>query len=58
MTALAEMGAVIAPPVPGMYSRPRSIDEMVDHTVGRVLDLFGLDSGRVRRWGEGDDVSC
>ena len=52
MTALAEMGAVIAPPVPGMYGRPRSIDEMVDHTVGRVLDLFGLDSGRVRRWGE------
>lgn len=52
MTALAEMGAVIAPPVPALYSRPRSIDEMVDHTVGRVLDLFGLDSGRVRRWGE------
>ncbi len=54
MTALAEMGAVIAPPVPGMYSRPQSIEEMVNHTVGRVLDLFGLDSGRVRRWGEGD----
>jgi len=53
MTALAEMGAVIAPPVPALYSRPRSIDEMVDHTVGRVLDLFGLDTGRVRRWGEG-----
>ncbi|MEI6559765.1 MAG: UbiX family flavin prenyltransferase [Rhodospirillaceae bacterium] len=52
MTALAEMGAVIAPPVPALYSRPGSIDEMVDHTVGRVLDLFGLDSGRLRRWGE------
>ncbi len=53
MTALAEMGAVIAPPVPGMYSRPQSIDDMIDHTVGRVLDLFGLESGRVRRWGDG-----
>ena len=56
MTALAEMGAVIAPPVPGLYSRPQSIDEMVDHTVGRVLDLFGIDTGRVRRWGEGPAV--
>lgn len=52
MTALAEMGAVIAPPVPALYSRPSSLDDMIDHTVGRVLDLFGLDSGRVRRWGE------
>ena len=57
MTALAEMGAVIAPPVPALYSRPQSIDEMVDHTVGRVLDLFGLDSGRVRRWGEPHSIS-
>ncbi len=52
MLALSEMGAVIAPPVPGFYANPQSIDEMVDHTVGRVLDLFGLDSGKVRRWGE------
>ncbi len=52
MLALSEMGAVIAPPVPGFYARPRSIEEMVDHSVGRVLDLFGLDTGRVRRWGE------
>ena len=51
MTALAEMGAVIAPPVPAFYTRPRSLEEVVDQTVGRVLDLFGLDSGRVRRWG-------
>ena len=52
MLALSEMGAVIAPPVPGFYANPQSIDEMVDHSVGRVLDLFGLDSGKVKRWGE------
>jgi 4-hydroxy-3-polyprenylbenzoate decarboxylase len=52
MLALSEMGAVIAPPVPGFYANPQSIDEMVDHTVGRVLDLFGLDAGTVKRWGE------
>src|SRR3546814_11569673 len=38
MLALSEMGAIIAPPVPGFYARPESIDEMVDHTLGRVLD--------------------
>jgi flavin prenyltransferase len=52
MLALSEMGAVIAPPVPAFYSAPETIAEMVDHTVGRVLDLFGLESGTVRRWGE------
>jgi 4-hydroxy-3-polyprenylbenzoate decarboxylase len=52
MTALAEMGAVIAPPVPAFYAKPLSIDEMIDHSLGRMLDLFGLDSGTVRRWGE------
>jgi len=52
MLALSEMGAVIAPPVPGFYAKPESIEAMVDHTVGRVLDLFGLDAGTVRRWGE------
>ena len=52
MLALSEMGAVIAPPVPAFYARPESIDEMVDHTLGRVLDLFGLDAGTVKRWGE------
>lgn len=50
MLALAEMGAVIAPPVPAFYTRPQSLDDMVDHTVGRVLDLFGLDSGHAKRW--------
>jgi flavin prenyltransferase len=52
MTALSEMGAVIAPPVPAFYAKPETIPEMIDQTLGRVLDLFGLDSGTVRRWGE------
>jgi flavin prenyltransferase len=52
MTALSEMGAIIAPPVPALYAKPRTIDEMIDHTLGRLLDLFGLDTGTVRRWGE------
>src|ERR1700759_4487585 len=52
MTALAEMGAVIAPPVPAFYARPATIAEMIDQTLGRVLDLFGLETGTVRRWGE------
>jgi 4-hydroxy-3-polyprenylbenzoate decarboxylase len=52
MTALSEMGAVIAPPVPAFYARPQSLDEMIDQTLGRALDLFGIDSGVVRRWGE------
>ena len=52
MLALSEMGAIIAPPVPAFYAKPESIEAMVDHTVGRVLDLFGLDAGTVRRWGE------
>ena len=54
MTALSEMGAVIAPPVPAFYAKPATIAEMIDHTLGRILDLFGLDSGTVRRWGEPD----
>jgi len=52
MTALSEMCAVIAPPVPAFYARPQSLDEMIDQTLGRALDLFGLDTGTVRRWGE------
>jgi flavin prenyltransferase len=52
MVALAEMGAIIAPPVPAFYARPQSLDEMVDHTLGRLLDLFGLETPTLRRWGE------
>ena len=50
MTALTEMGAVIAPPLPALYTRPASIMEMVDQSVGRALDLFGLDWSAVKRW--------
>lgn len=50
MAAVTEAGAIVYPPVPAFYARPASLEEMVDHTVGRVLDLFGLDSGGVRRW--------
>jgi 4-hydroxy-3-polyprenylbenzoate decarboxylase len=50
MTTLAEMGAIIAPPVPAFYNRPKTLDDIVDHTVGRILDLFDLDTGKVKRW--------
>ena len=52
MARLAEMGAVIAPPLPAFYPRPQTVDDIVDHSVGRALDLFGIDAGLVRRWGE------
>lgn len=52
MLAVTEMGAIVAPPVPAFYARPGSLEEMVDHTLGRVLDLLDLDAGTVRRWGE------
>jgi len=50
MTALTEMGAIIMPPVPAFYSHPASIDEMVCHSVGRALDLFGIETSTVKRW--------
>jgi flavin prenyltransferase len=50
MLALSRMGAVIAPPMPAFYSNPKTIDDLVDHTVGRVLDLFGLELPRLKRW--------
>lgn len=52
MTRLAEMGAVIMPPLPAFYARPETIDDIVDQSVGRALDLFGLNWDRTRRWGE------
>ena len=51
MTAVTEMGAVVYPPVPAFYANPASIEEMVDHSLGRALDLFGIDLPVVRRWG-------
>jgi len=52
MTALAEMGAIILPPVPAFYSEPRTLSDLVDQMVGRTLDLFGYDWPDVKRWGE------
>jgi 4-hydroxy-3-polyprenylbenzoate decarboxylase len=51
MESVTLMGGIIFPPVPALYQRPRSIDEMVDHTVSRVLDLFDLDNALAPRWG-------
>jgi polyprenyl P-hydroxybenzoate/phenylacrylic acid decarboxylase-like protein len=50
MSACAEMGAVIVPPVPAFYNHPKTLDDIVNHTVGRVLDLFSIDTELVRRW--------
>jgi len=51
MTALSEMGAIIAPPVPAFYNKPETIDDLVNHSVGRVLDLFDIETDVVKRWG-------
>ena len=50
MTAVTEMGGIIYPPLPGFYHKPQSIEEMVDHTVGRVIDLFGIEHILTPRW--------
>jgi len=52
MLALSEMGAIVAPPVPAFYAGAQTLDDMVDQTIGRVLDLFGIETGLVRRWRE------
>ncbi|MGZ6039456.1 MAG: UbiX family flavin prenyltransferase, partial [Phenylobacterium sp.] len=52
LVKLAEMGAVIAPPLPAFYAQPASLEAMVDQSVGRALDLFGLSWTPVKRWGE------
>lgn len=50
MAAVTEAGAIIYPPVPAFYAQPKSLEDMIDHTLGRVLDLFDIDIGTVRRW--------
>jgi 4-hydroxy-3-polyprenylbenzoate decarboxylase len=50
MLKLSRMGAVVLPPMPAFYSRPRTVDDIVNHTVSRVLDQFGLDASGVERW--------
>ena len=52
LTHLSEIGAIIAPPVPAFYTKPETVDDMVNHTIGRVLDMFEIDAGLVKRWGE------
>jgi 4-hydroxy-3-polyprenylbenzoate decarboxylase len=53
MTALAEMGAIIAPPIPGFYHQPQTIADLVEHSVDRILDLLNLPSPDARRWDGG-----
>ncbi len=50
LAAVTDAGAIVYPPVPAFYARPAGIEEMVDHTLGRVLDLFGIETGAVKRW--------
>lgn len=50
LTQLAEIGAVILPPMPAMYAKPQSIDDIVNHTVGKVLDQFGIENALFKRW--------
>jgi 4-hydroxy-3-polyprenylbenzoate decarboxylase len=52
MANVSEMGAIVMPPVPAFYHKPKSIDDIVNQTIGRALDLFGFDLGIVKRWGE------
>ncbi|WP_018700545.1 UbiX family flavin prenyltransferase [Amorphus coralli] len=55
MAQATEMGAIVMPPVPAFYARPTSIAEIVDHTIGRVLDLFEIETDLVRRWREHEE---
>ena len=57
MAALSDIGAIVAPIVPAFYNRPKTVDDIVNHTVGRLLDLFGVETGVVHRWegGRGEE---
>lgn len=57
MLAVTQMGGIIAPPVPAFYTKPAGLDDIIDHTVGRALDLFGLDANNFPRWGHEPAVS-
>ncbi len=50
LVTLSELGAIVAPPMPAFYNKPKTLDDVIDHTVGRPLDLFDLDTGKVKRW--------
>lgn len=57
MTQVTEAGGIVVPPVPAFYNHPKTVDDIVDQTVGRVLDLFGLDPGVVKRWQGSQDAA-
>lgn len=52
MAQLSDMGAIIAPIVPAFYTKPKTLDDIINHSVGRLLDLFGIDTGSVKRWSD------
>jgi 4-hydroxy-3-polyprenylbenzoate decarboxylase len=52
MTQVTEMGAIVMPPLPAFYAKPKTLEDIVDHSVGRALDLLGIENHLVRRWGE------
>ncbi len=54
MLQISEMGGIIAPPVPAFYNKPKTLQDVVDHTVGRILDLFQIETGLVKRWRDSD----
>lgn len=54
MAQVTKMGAIVAPPVPAFYNKPTTIDDIINHSVGRALDLFDIEADLVRRWGETD----
>ena len=54
MAAVTEYGAVVLPPIPGFYHEPRTVDDMVDHIVGKILDQFDIEHSIYKRWGSGD----
>jgi 4-hydroxy-3-polyprenylbenzoate decarboxylase len=56
MAAVTEAGAIVYPPVPAFYAQPKSLADMIDHTLGRVLDLFDIDIGKVQRWTGGKGI--
>jgi 4-hydroxy-3-polyprenylbenzoate decarboxylase len=50
LLTVSELGAIVAPAMPAFYNKPKTLDDVIDHTVGRLLDLFDLDTGKVKRW--------
>ena len=58
MTSVTEMGAIVYPPVPAFYSKPQTIEELIDHSLGRALDLFGITLPGLKRWGDGCEAGA